>query len=201
MKPEPTPASCSTVTSWPRWTSSSAPAGVRATRYSRCLISLATPIRIAAGRYRNGRAASVHLPPASTRCPDGPSRRRRRARPPQRLSTGDASERHVARTATTARPPGANRPQRAHVRARGSLPEGDTLRAESVTFFPQAARRRGRLGEALGRAARRRRGVPRAAARRGRTAAPSRRRRSRPLGPASTSPGSAGRRADRRDTT
>src|SRR5690349_1843168 len=40
----PTPAPVSTVTSWPRWISSSAPAGVSATRYSSGLISLATPI-------------------------------------------------------------------------------------------------------------------------------------------------------------
>ena len=40
-------------------TSSSAPAGVSATRYSRCLISLATPIRIAAARYRNRRSTQA----------------------------------------------------------------------------------------------------------------------------------------------
>src|SRR3954447_6402844 len=38
------PASCSTATSCPRLRSSSAPAGVSATRYSSDLISLATPI-------------------------------------------------------------------------------------------------------------------------------------------------------------
>src|SRR2546422_9237552 len=32
------------MTSWPRWTSSRAPAGVSATRYSSVLISFATPI-------------------------------------------------------------------------------------------------------------------------------------------------------------
>src|SRR5262245_31676859 len=45
----PSPAPASTRTSWPRWTSSSAPAGVSATRYSCGLISLATPIRTARG--------------------------------------------------------------------------------------------------------------------------------------------------------
>src|SRR5919204_250937 len=40
----PSPAPVSTRTSWPRWMSSRAPAGVRATRYSSDLISLATPI-------------------------------------------------------------------------------------------------------------------------------------------------------------
>ena len=46
-------------TSWPLSTSSRAPAGVSATRYSCGLISLATPIRMRAGRYRvrNRRAA------------------------------------------------------------------------------------------------------------------------------------------------
>ena len=61
----------STTTSWPRWTSSSAPAGVSATRYSRCLISLATPIRIAAARYRNAtcRLASRHRDGSGARQP------------------------------------------------------------------------------------------------------------------------------------
>src|SRR3569833_1116474 len=45
---QPSPAPCSTNTSWPRCTSSRAPAGVSATRYSSVLISLATPIRIPA---------------------------------------------------------------------------------------------------------------------------------------------------------
>src|SRR5215213_2637089 len=40
----PAPAPVSTTTSWPRWTSSRAPAGVSATRYSSGLISFATPI-------------------------------------------------------------------------------------------------------------------------------------------------------------
>src|SRR5437763_6992098 len=39
-------------TSWPFCTSSRAPAGVSATRYSSVLISLATPIRTARGQYR-----------------------------------------------------------------------------------------------------------------------------------------------------
>ena len=41
----PSPAVVSTSTSWPLRTSSRAPAGVSATRYSSVLISLATPIR------------------------------------------------------------------------------------------------------------------------------------------------------------
>src|SRR6266545_6453370 len=40
----PSPAPVSTTTSWPRWTSSRAPAGVKATRYSSVLISFGTPI-------------------------------------------------------------------------------------------------------------------------------------------------------------
>src|SRR5580765_5347248 len=40
----PSPAPVSITTSWPRWTSSRASALVSATRYSSCLISLATPI-------------------------------------------------------------------------------------------------------------------------------------------------------------
>src|SRR6476646_6914763 len=40
----PSPAPVSITTSWPRWISSRAPALVSATRYSSCLISLATPI-------------------------------------------------------------------------------------------------------------------------------------------------------------
>src|SRR3954462_2253705 len=40
----PSPAAVSITTSWPRVTSSRAPALVSATRYSSCLISLATPI-------------------------------------------------------------------------------------------------------------------------------------------------------------
>src|ERR687891_1076270 len=40
----PAPAPASTRTSWPRPRSSRAPAGVSATRYSSCLISLTTPI-------------------------------------------------------------------------------------------------------------------------------------------------------------
>ena len=43
---DPAPASCSTTTSCPRATSSCAPAGVSATRYSSGLISLTTPIFI-----------------------------------------------------------------------------------------------------------------------------------------------------------
>src|SRR5215211_7760045 len=47
----PTPAPASTTTSWPRRVSSSAPAGVSATRYSSGLISFATPIRTSAQPY------------------------------------------------------------------------------------------------------------------------------------------------------
>src|SRR3954469_13730410 len=45
----PTPAPSSIATSWPRLISSGAPAGVNATRYSSCLISFATPIRMPRG--------------------------------------------------------------------------------------------------------------------------------------------------------
>src|SRR5581483_5138283 len=48
----PSPAPVSTTTSWPWLINSSAPAGVSATRYSSCLISLATPIRTGAEAYR-----------------------------------------------------------------------------------------------------------------------------------------------------
>src|SRR3954471_22906714 len=51
----PSPAVDSTTTSCPRCTSSRAPAGVSATRYSSGLISLATPILTTAGRYPLGR--------------------------------------------------------------------------------------------------------------------------------------------------
>src|SRR3954452_1637421 len=51
----PTPAPVSIVTSCPRCTSSRAPAGVSATRYSSGLISLATPILTTGGRYPLGR--------------------------------------------------------------------------------------------------------------------------------------------------
>jgi hypothetical protein len=47
----PTPAPVSIVTSCPRCTSSRAPAGVSATRYSSDLISLATPIFMSGEPY------------------------------------------------------------------------------------------------------------------------------------------------------
>src|SRR3989440_1114810 len=47
----PSPAVVSTRTSCPRWTSSRAPAGVNATRYSSVLISFGTPIRTAREPY------------------------------------------------------------------------------------------------------------------------------------------------------
>src|SRR6478672_11190731 len=50
----PSPALVSTRTSCPRWISSRAPAGVRATRYSSVLISLGTPIRKARRHYLAG---------------------------------------------------------------------------------------------------------------------------------------------------
>ena len=80
------PGTCSTTTSWPRWTSSSAPAGVRATRYSRCLISLATPIRIAAARYRKHACSPIgtwrqRRQPRRVRSRASPTARRALARP------------------------------------------------------------------------------------------------------------------------
>src|SRR5689334_25173948 len=47
----PSPAVVSTRTSWPRWISSRAPAGVSATRYSSVLISFATPTLKARRHY------------------------------------------------------------------------------------------------------------------------------------------------------
>src|SRR6476646_7672884 len=58
----PSPAVVSTRTSWPRWISSRAPAGVSATRYSSVLISFGTPIRKARRHYLAGpRRRSRHL--------------------------------------------------------------------------------------------------------------------------------------------
>ena len=45
--PEPSPAPRSTSTVWPRLTRLSTPPGVRATRFSKVLISLGTPITMA----------------------------------------------------------------------------------------------------------------------------------------------------------
>src|SRR2546423_1167364 len=63
----PSPAPVSTSTSWPRWASSRAPAGVRATRYSSVLISLATPIFIA-GRATIPRSHRRGSASAATAC-------------------------------------------------------------------------------------------------------------------------------------
>ena len=55
----PTPAPVSTTTSWPRLTSSRAPAGVSATRYSSVLISFATPIFTAGEPYTGARVGTI----------------------------------------------------------------------------------------------------------------------------------------------
>src|SRR6476620_8695105 len=52
LKPDLTPASFSIQTSWPRRTRSPAAAGTSATRPSRVLVSLGTPIRIAGSPLR-----------------------------------------------------------------------------------------------------------------------------------------------------
>src|SRR3954454_7459406 len=57
----PIPAPVSTSTSCPRCTSSRAPAGVSATRYSSGLISFATPTRMGAGDPTGGRLGAVAL--------------------------------------------------------------------------------------------------------------------------------------------
>src|SRR5580765_4152490 len=63
----PAPAPVSTTTSWPWLRSSSAPAGVRATRYSSDLISFATPTLKAAQRYPS---QPVFIEPAVHRRPE-----------------------------------------------------------------------------------------------------------------------------------
>src|SRR5579884_170247 len=80
----PSPAVDSTTTSCPRWISSRAPAGVRATRYSSVLISLGTPMRKARRHYLSGAArrsrhrSAGDLRPAET--VPAPFRRYRRSR-------------------------------------------------------------------------------------------------------------------------
>src|SRR5690242_20713883 len=75
----PSPAPASTATSWPALISSSAPAGVSATRYSSGLISLATPIRT---RRRGGARAPRRRGRAGAGAPARPARRRPAARRP-----------------------------------------------------------------------------------------------------------------------
>ena len=86
----PSPALCSTRTSWPASASSRAPAGVSATRYSSDLISLATPIFIASratlSLRRREPDRSVPTRGVGTATPT------RRARPPVRCRRVGASD-------------------------------------------------------------------------------------------------------------
>src|SRR5690348_17177099 len=100
-------------TSWPRCTSSRAPAGVSATRYSSVLISLATPIRTA-------RDNTAYAP--SRRTLGGASGGRHTDREHSLLlrpcETGAPALRHqggVVREARAGRLPGAQRPRLARL--------------------------------------------------------------------------------------